>query len=104
MEEFLENYQKELPSDCITKRKQFEACKQSVDPEYTLNKPLSRTKGCREQYNEYDTCVKEFNERYMKLKNLVAEIEGEQKPFDIEQERNFQKRNLTKFNFGLNKF
>jgi hypothetical protein len=104
MEEFLENYSKELPLDCINRRKQFEACKQSVDPEFILNKPLSRTKGCREHFNAFNNCVDEFNHRYMKLKNLVAEINGEQAPFDITKEQNYNRRNLTKFNFGLNKF
>ena len=106
MEEFMENFSKELPEECINHRKQFEACKISEDPEFSenLDKPLARTKGCRGEYFKYDLCVKNFNERYMKLKNLVAEIEGEQLPYDIEKERNFQKFNLTKFNMGLDKF
>jgi len=105
MEGFLENLRKELPEECIESRKKFEACKLSVDPDFTLNNlPLSRTKGCRNQFLEYSSCVGQFQERYWRMKNLAASIQGEKEPFDIEKERNSLKYNLTKNNYGLDKF
>ena len=103
MEEFIANLQRDLPEECIMKRRQFEACKLSVDP-VDLNEPLSRTKGCRNHWLEYDLCVNNFNERYMTLKNIEAKFEGRQLPFNLKEERDYKRMNLTKDNFGLDKF
>ncbi len=105
MEEFMSNYSKELPEECILLRKQFEACRYSQNESGSLlSVPLHRTKGCRELFSGFNRCVENFNFRYMNLKNIVARINGEFEPYDIVKERELLARNLTVNNFGLDKF
>lgn len=105
MEEFMADYSKELPEECIVLRKQFEACRYAQNETGSLLPvPLHRTKGCRQLFSGFNRCVENFNFRYMNLKNMVAKINGEVQPYDIVKERELLSRNLTVNNFGLDKF
>ena len=99
----MDNLKKELPEECIAKRLQFEACKQSnsttLEPNF-----LHRTKGCRTLMSEYSQCVSNFNRKFMILNNVVADIKGIQRPYSLEDESRFERIYLTKNNFGLDKF
>lgn len=104
MSDIYESLLKDIPEDCVNYRKQFEACKENTEQFDTYNKPLLRTKHCRTHWLEYANCVDKFQLRYMQLKNLAARKDNLPEPYNIEDEINYKKENVSKLNFGLDKF
>ena len=106
---------KELPEDCILKFKRFTACKFKFDNDFEekegyskfkefKEQPVSRVKGCLNEWNSYFRCTQEFMWRYIDLKNYVAEIEGVPLPYNKKEIKRDLQKNLSKYNYGLNKF
>lgn len=99
----------EMPEECVEKLKKFEACRLAVESEeyekngYKYMKEHSKyafnsTNGCRNEYNAYIKCKQDFFMKYVDLKNYVAEIKGENPPFDKKDLRNQYKKNLLIYN------
>jgi hypothetical protein len=104
-----------MPEECYNAFKRFNACKFNHDKEkYKELKfvkfeeyqtyALSRVDGCKNEYAKFNKCREDFFWRYIDLKNYVAEIEGRPLPYNKRALKADLKENLTKYNFGLNKF
>jgi hypothetical protein len=100
-----------MPKDCYDAYKRFSLCKFDRNEEILKTKglayfkeyqtePFARVEGCKNEYNKFDTCISNFQDRYYDMHNYIAEIEGKPPKFDkkkIEKE-------IKKNNIGLNKF
>ena len=104
-----------MPEDCLALFKRFSLCKIDHDAEIKktrgfaayqdyLTDPFSRIDGCKNEYYAYDKCYGDFTERYVDLKNYVAEIEGNKSYYDRKEYDKDLKKNATVYNYGLNKF
>ena len=105
----------QMPEECYDHFKKFNLCKLDFEAEYK-NKhgykafvdfqtdPYSRVAGCSNEYNSYTKCHSEFVNRYIDLKNYVGEIEGKPIPYDRKELDKDLKKNMSVYNFGLNKF
>lgn len=117
-EELLSSIEAELksqmPEECFNQLKKFTLCKNDHDAEIKKTKgeafyreyttePYSRVEGCKNEFDSYSKCYFDFLNRYKDLKNYVAEIEGKAIPFNKETFE-YDRKNMTKFNIGLNKF
>lgn len=118
-EDALTNFENELkgsmPEECYNGYKKFVACKNKFDEQLLAEKgyqafqdfykePLSRTAGCKNEFDAYVKCQTDFFWRYIDLKNYVAEIEGLPLPYNKKAMKLDMKKNLTAHNIGLNKF
>ncbi len=117
-EDFLNNYESELnsrmPENCVALFKRFTLCKLDHDESILKTKgrvfyteyqtePYAAVDGCKNEYSAYNQCYEDFKERFYDLKNYVASLNNQAMPFDKDFERD-RKKNMTKYNFGLNKF
>ena len=105
----------ELPPECVDLYKGFLACKVQYDEELFKDKdldfkenyqyqPFSRIEGCKTMWNSFYKCKEDFINKYIDLKNYVAELNGHP-PAINKLDRKIQlEANYTRFNFGLNKF
>lgn len=112
VEEYLKG---NMPEECLMNFKKFYKCKLDSDEElikklgyakFTKQQtdPFSFVNGCKNEFNNLVKCQNDFVDRYMDLKNYVAEIEGKRQPFDKKEIERDLKKNMTTYNFGLNKF
>ena len=108
-------YQGKMPPECFELFKRFTLCKETNDEEIKktkgtefyndyLTNPFSRVDGCKNEFTAYSKCYYDFYNRYVDLRNYVAEIEGKPMPFDKKLLREDSLRNRSHNNFGLNKF
>lgn len=117
--ELIDNVEKEIkgkmPPECYEKLKRFTLCKFSHDQEVIKEKgyehflqnygaPFQRVAGCKTEFDNYNNCYQDFYNRYIDLKNYVADLEGMPRPFNKKELRQRNAENFTKNNFGLNKF
>ncbi len=117
--QFFDRYLSEtLPEDCKEKLKSFYACKiahnQGIADEkgieymadYNKN-PLSRTEGCKDTWESFYLCREQYLERLVILNNYAVS-KGENtllgKLVDIDSIKQDGLNNLTRNNFGFNKF
>ena len=107
-----------LPEDCKENLRSFYACKvahnQALADENGMDsleeynkKPISRTEGCKDTWESFYLCREQYLERLITLNNYAV-AKGENtllgKFIDYESVKQDGLNNLTKNNFGLNKF
>jgi hypothetical protein len=107
-EEFINKYESDLqgrlPEECLGYFKRFTLCKLDHDESVKASKgyayfkydystlPDSNIDGCKNEFTKFDKCRKDFQYRYWDLKNYVASITGQPKPFDKEEIENLSKQ------------
>jgi len=116
---YIDRYLSEsLPEECTEKLKSFYSCKIAHNQalleesghdglDKYLEKPLSRTEGCKDTWESFYLCREQFIERLIVLNNYAVS-KGDSsflgKQVFTENVKQDSSVNFTNYNFGLNKF